>query len=78
VISFFNKIGTIYRYYIILIGTIRTNANWIREYVKNHPDYDHDSIVKNSIVFDMMKEINQIAHGKTDVVFTSLSFHYSS
>jgi len=41
-------------------GKIKTNATWIREYVTGHPDYKKDSIVSNSIAYDLMKSLNVI------------------
>lgn len=51
-------------------GALRTNANWIREFVAKHPDYKHDSIISSAIAFDLMTAINDISHGKSDVSST--------
>jgi len=46
-------------------GESMTNATWIRNYVTNHKDYSHDSIVHESIVFDLLKEIVHIENEET-------------
>lgn len=38
-------------------GEIQTGAKFIRDFVLNHPEYQHDSIVTNKIAFDLMSSI---------------------
>ncbi|CAF0977804.1 unnamed protein product [Adineta steineri] len=56
-------------------GTILTNAMWIREYVKNHPLYKHDSIVNEQIQYDLMWLIQQIANQKQSLPNTQPSYN---
>jgi len=41
-------------------GKLKTNSLWIREFVRSHPNYKHDSIVTQSIAYDLMKAITEI------------------
>jgi glutamate--cysteine ligase catalytic subunit len=41
-----------------------TNAMWIREFVLNHPLYQHDSIVDDQIQYDLMWIIQQISNNE--------------
>jgi len=41
-------------------GNSINNATWIRNFVTNHEEYAHDSIVTESIVYDLLKAIVQI------------------
>ncbi|XP_065365246.1 glutamate--cysteine ligase-like [Calliphora vicina] len=41
-------------------GEILTNAMWLREQVHNHPEYKNDSVVSESINYDILKKIKQI------------------
>ena len=40
-------------------GEIKTGARIIRDFVMSHPEYKHDSIVPNSVSFDLMCSILQ-------------------
>lgn len=46
-------------------GKIETTAKWIRNYVTSHSDYKKDSIVSDSINYDMLKEIHAMTKGKS-------------
>jgi hypothetical protein len=35
---------------------------WIREYVTNHPLYQHDSIINEQIQYDLISLIQQMDH----------------
>ena len=37
-------------------GELLTNASWIRQFVAQHPDYHHDSIVGESVAYDLCSE----------------------
>jgi glutamate--cysteine ligase catalytic subunit len=40
-----------------------TNAGWMRQFVINHPKYQHDSIVNNEITYDMLWKMTKISIG---------------
>lgn len=37
-----------------------TGATWIRNFVLNHPSYQHDSIVNEEITFDLLNKIKNL------------------
>ena len=41
-------------------GGLRTNARYMRDFVKTHPDYKKDSIVTEKIQYDLLQEIRNI------------------
>ncbi|VDD93461.1 unnamed protein product [Enterobius vermicularis] len=45
-------------------GKILTLASWMREFIRDHEDYKFDSYVSDTIVYDMLKVMNDIANGK--------------
>lgn len=45
-------------------GELMTTAKWIREFVKNHPDYKHDSVVTEQINFDLLTVAAKIQQGQ--------------
>eukprot|EP01029_Cantina_marsupialis_P031641 TRINITY_DN916_c0_g2_i1.p1 TRINITY_DN916_c0_g2~~TRINITY_DN916_c0_g2_i1.p1 ORF type:complete len:736 (+),score=258.37 TRINITY_DN916_c0_g2_i1:37-2244(+) len=44
-------------------GTLPTTATWMRNFVRSHPDYKYDSMVSESIAFDLLKECRDISLG---------------
>lgn len=42
-------------------GKVRTTASLMRELVRAHPKYEHDSIVSNEIAYDLMWQLNQMS-----------------
>lgn len=46
-------------------GELMTVARWMREFVSNHPDYKHDSVITDKINYDLMVRCNKIANGQT-------------
>jgi glutamate--cysteine ligase catalytic subunit len=38
-------------------GERMTNATWIRQFVHDHPAYNHDSIISHEINYDLMKAL---------------------
>eukprot|EP00730_Choanoeca_flexa_P018077 TRINITY_DN8772_c0_g2_i2.p1 TRINITY_DN8772_c0_g2~~TRINITY_DN8772_c0_g2_i2.p1 ORF type:complete len:161 (+),score=39.19 TRINITY_DN8772_c0_g2_i2:221-703(+) len=44
-------------------GEILTPAQWMREYIAEHPDYKHDSVVPGQVAYDLLKRIDDIAQG---------------
>ncbi|KAJ8486864.1 hypothetical protein ONZ45_g14525 [Pleurotus djamor] len=44
-------------------GELLTPATWIRNFVRSHPDYKHDSIVSSSTNYDLLVAIDEIERG---------------
>ncbi|KAF8894101.1 glutamate-cysteine ligase catalytic subunit [Infundibulicybe gibba] len=44
-------------------GSLLTPATWIREFVRSHPAYQHDSVVSQEINFDLMVAVDEIERG---------------
>jgi glutamate--cysteine ligase catalytic subunit len=44
-------------------GELLTPASWIRQFVTNHPHYNHDSIVSEEISYDLVQACKEIAAG---------------
>ncbi|XP_053595168.1 glutamate--cysteine ligase [Microplitis demolitor] len=44
-------------------GKLLTDAAWMRKLIINHPDYKQDAVVSEHINYDLLKSIDQIAHG---------------
>jgi glutamate--cysteine ligase catalytic subunit len=47
-------------------GSSKTNARWMRDYVRSHVDYCQDSIVPEGVVYDMLKLIHDVNWGKKE------------
>ncbi|KAJ2725215.1 glutamate--cysteine ligase [Coemansia sp. Benny D115] len=45
-------------------GRLCTLASWMRRFVVEHPEYQHDSVVTPSINYDMLKKLNDIEEGR--------------
>lgn len=45
-------------------GELQTGATWIREFVRNHPDYKKDSAVSQSINYDLIKAVEALGNGQ--------------
>lgn len=45
-------------------GKLLTAASFIRDFVKAHHDYQHDSIVSEIVNYDLIKTLNDISNGK--------------
>ncbi|KAI9729478.1 MAG: Zn finger-containing GTPase- Activating Protein for ARF [Cirrosporium novae-zelandiae] len=45
-------------------GSLWTASKWIREYVRNHPDYKRDSVVSEGIAYDLVKATEDITHSE--------------
>ncbi|KAJ3238502.1 hypothetical protein HDU78_003457 [Chytriomyces hyalinus] len=52
-------------------GKIPTAARWMRNFVAAHPDYKGDSVVGQSVAWDLMKRVDEI--GKTEGRIPGLS-----
>lgn len=44
-------------------GSLQTTASWIRDFVRDHPAYKHDSVVSQEINFDLIHAIDEIERG---------------
>jgi len=45
-------------------GELLTTAEWMRNYVTTHPDYQHDSVVTQRIAYDLMNRCHMIGAGE--------------
>lgn len=45
-------------------GQLVTPATWVRNFVRSHKDYKFDSVVTDSIAYDLMVACNEIGLGK--------------
>lgn len=45
-------------------GTRETAATWIRKFVRSHPDYKKDSVITQSINYDLVKAAEKLAKGE--------------
>lgn len=60
-------------------GARETTASWIRNYIRNHPDYKFDSKISPKINYDLVQQIIRITEGKDwDTAAKSLLGGYSS
>ena len=46
------------------LGTLITNAAWMRRFVMNHPVYKHDSSVSEEIAYDLLWKMTKISIGE--------------
>merc|ERR1719336_532870 len=44
-------------------GKLKTNAHWMRKFIREHPSYKHDSRVPEDANYDLMVAIDQIQRG---------------
>lgn len=56
-------------------GELLTPAAWMRNYVRAHPDYKHDSVVSSRIAADLMAKCHRIGQGLEKVPELHGSFH---
>jgi hypothetical protein len=45
-------------------GELLTPASWMRNFVGSHPDYRHDSVITDTIAFDLVNACNDIGLGR--------------
>jgi len=45
-------------------GDLLTPASWMRGFLRSHPDYNFDSVVTESMAYDLVEACNEIAHGQ--------------
>jgi glutamate--cysteine ligase catalytic subunit len=48
-------------------GSLMTTATWIRKFVHEHPDYKHDSVVNESVNYDLIRALENIEKGELKV-----------
>ena len=48
-------------------GEFITTATWMRNFVMNHPEYKHDSVVTQRINYDLLEACHQLAEGELEV-----------
>jgi glutamate--cysteine ligase catalytic subunit len=48
-------------------GELVTPATWMRNYVRNHPEYKGDSRISDSVAYDLMKACKDIGEGTLHV-----------
>ncbi|KAI7862999.1 glutamate-cysteine ligase-domain-containing protein [Spinellus fusiger] len=48
-------------------GELMTTATYIRQFVRNHPSYKHDSVVSQEINFDLLETVDKITKGELKV-----------
>ncbi|CAE6431302.1 unnamed protein product [Rhizoctonia solani] len=44
-------------------GSLQTPATWIRNFIRSHPAYKHDSVVSREVNYDLVKAIDEIERG---------------
>jgi glutamate--cysteine ligase catalytic subunit len=59
---------TAFRKYLNLVskrasGQIPTAARWMREFVRSHSHYKHDSVVSTRICYDMIEKLRELSEG---------------
>ena len=47
-------------------GKVKTAAQYIRDFVRNHPTYKHDSVVSPEIAHDLMVAAADIGEGRME------------
>ena len=50
-----------------------TSAQWTREFVARHPEYNQDSVVTDRIAYDLLERIDAITAGNRTAVLNNLS-----
>lgn len=44
----------------LLLGSLQTPATWIRNFIRSHPAYKHDSVVSEEINHDLMVAVDEM------------------
>lgn len=47
-------------------GELKTTARWVRDFISNHPQYKKDSVVSETINYDLMCTVNRVINGELD------------
>jgi len=45
-------------------GDLPTAAQWIRRFVDEHPEYQHDSVITQGVAFDLLQKVKDISLGQ--------------
>lgn len=45
-------------------GELLTAATWMRQFVTSHPEYKQDSVVPQSLAYDLLMRCQEIGEGK--------------
>lgn len=48
----------------MLSGQLMTTAHWMRNFVTTHADYKQDSVVSDSISYDLVRKCGDITYGR--------------
>lgn len=48
----------------MFLGDLLTTAQWIRRFVEAHPDYKKDSVVSETICYDLLNTFDRIGRGE--------------
>jgi len=48
-------------------GKIRTNARFMRDFVRSHPEYNNDSIVTNKMTYDLLMAMDKIQKDEKNI-----------
>ena len=51
-------------FFLCALGELLTAAQWIRLFVEAHPDYKKDSVVGETICFDLLNTFDRIGRGE--------------
>ena len=46
------------------LGELLTTAQWIRRFVDQHPDYKKDSVISETISYDLLNTFDRISRGE--------------
>lgn len=47
-------------------GKVKTTARFIRDFVRSHPHYEHDSVVNESINYDLISFLDKLSKGEVN------------
>ena len=51
---------------LTVLGELLTTAQWMRRFVELHPDYKKDSIVSETICYDLLNTFDRISKGEVE------------
>ncbi|PIK50773.1 putative glutamate--cysteine ligase catalytic subunit isoform X2 [Apostichopus japonicus] len=54
-------------------GRVKTTAQWIRDFVDQHPGYKHDSVISEDITYDLIKLCSDISNGTKEALHIKCS-----
>lgn len=60
----------------VFAGQLKTSARWMRDFVMEHPLYNHDSVVSELVCYDLVAACAEITNGTRDeptLVFNHIS-----